>query len=266
VADAAPDDGPDLDVLRVTAQEVAAEWGVTLGEPFAMGRYSFVAPAGDAVLKVTPARDYDADHEADALEQWDGRGAVRLLRRDAARRALLEERATPGIDIASLPEEESTAIAVDVGLRLWSARASPPLRAIATMFDRWFDEAERDGGRGVPLLPLARELLDSLEIGEATVVHGDFHHYNIVSHGAGHVAIDPKPYRGDPEFDVPTFLWNPIDIATGDGSLPLERTLRRLAAFESAGLDPWKMRAWTVIRGAYLGADDEEAAVIRRLL
>jgi streptomycin 6-kinase len=266
VADASPDDGPDLEILRVTAEEVAAEWGVALGEPFAMGRYSFVAPAGDAVLKVTPARDYDADHEGHALEQWDGRGAVRLLRRDAARRALLEERARPGTDIASLPDDEATAIAIEVGLRLWSATASPPLRPVAGMIDRWFDEAEREGGPGAPLLSLAREVLDSLQIGEAAVVHGDFHHYNIVAHGTGHVAIDPKPYRGDPEFDVPTFLWNPIDMATGDGSLPLERTVRRLAAFEAAGLDPWKMRAWTVIRGAYLGADDEEAAVIRKLI
>jgi len=80
------------------------------------------------------------------------------------------------------------------------------------------------------------------------------------------VAIDPKPYRGDPEFDVPTFLWNPIDLTTGNGSLPLERTLSRLAAFEAAGLDAWKMRAWTTIRAAYLGADADEQTVIRKLL
>jgi streptomycin 6-kinase len=266
VTDGSPGDRPELDLLRATAEEVAAEWGVTLGEPFAMGRYSFVAPAGGAVLKVTPASDYDADHEAAALEQWDGCGAVRLLRRDDARRALLEERATPGTDIASLPEDEATAIAIEVGLQLWSAAASPPLRPVAEMVDRWFDEAERNRSSGVPLIRLARELLDGLEVGDASVVHGDFHHHNIVSHGSRHVAIDPKPYRGDREFDVPTFLWNPIDMATGHGSLPLERTLRRLDAFAEAGLDPWKMRAWTAIRAAYLGADDDEAAVIRMLI
>ena len=261
------DDRPDLGALRRTAETIAAEWGVELGEPFAMGRYSFVAPAGDdAVLKVTPAGDYDADHEADGLEQWDGRGAVRLLRRDAARRALLEERARPGDDVAGLPEDEATAIAVAVGSALWSAPARSPLRPVAEMIERWFAEAEAGGDDGVPLIPLARELLASLEIGDRTVVHGDFHHYNLVTHGTRHVAIDPKPYRGDPEFDVPTFLWNPIDMTTGNGSLPIERTLSRLAAFEAAGLDPWKMRAWTVIRGAYLGADAEEQAVIRALL
>ena len=190
------------------------------------------------MLKVTPAGDYDADHEADGLEQWDGRGAVRLLRRDAARRALLEERARPGDDVAGLPEDEATAIAVAVGSALWSAPARSPLRPVADMIERWFAEAEAGGDEGVPLIPLARELLASLEIGDRTVVHGDFHHYNLVTHGTRHVAIDPKPYRGDPEFDVPTFLWNPIDMTTGNGSLPLERTLSRLAAFEAAGLDP----------------------------
>jgi streptomycin 6-kinase len=256
-----------MDALRRTAEEVAAEWGVELGAPFAMGRYSFVAPAGEgAVLKVTPAVDYDADHEADALEQWDGRGAVRLLRRDAERRALLEERARPGDDIAALPEDEATAIAIAVGRELWSAPARAPLRPVAGMIERWLGEAEENGGDGVPLIPLARELLMSLHIGDGSVVHGDFHHYNLVAHGSRHVAIDPKPYRGDPEFDVPSFLWNPIDMATGSGSLPLDRTLRRLAAFEAAGLDPWKMRAWTAIRGAYLGADAEEQATIRALL
>ena len=257
----------DMDGLRATAEAVAAEWGVELGEPFAMGRYSFVAPAGDdAVLKVTPVGDYDADHEADALEQWGGRGAVRLLRRDVERRVVLEERARPGDDIAALPDEEALPIAVSVGRELWSTAAGAPLRPVAGMVERWFAEAEENGSDGVPLIPLARELLASLDVGQGSVVHGDFHHYNLVAHGSRHVAIDPKPYRGDPEFDVPTFLWNPIDVATGNGSLPLDRTLRRLAAFEEAGLDPWKMRAWTAIRGAYLGADDEEQAVIRQLL
>ena len=42
--------------LEATAHEAAAEWGVELGERFALARFSFVAAAGtDAVLKVTPA-------------------------------------------------------------------------------------------------------------------------------------------------------------------------------------------------------------------
>jgi hypothetical protein len=41
------------------------------------------------------------------------------------------------------------------------------------------------------------------------------------------------------------------------------RTERRIAAFVEAGLDEHRIRAWTAIRGAYLGATADEAALIR---
>ena len=37
---------PDLGPLTATAREVAADWGVELRPPFALARYSYVAPAG----------------------------------------------------------------------------------------------------------------------------------------------------------------------------------------------------------------------------
>ena len=52
------DDFPDLVPLERIAREVAAEWGVELGEPFALARYSYVAAAGkNAVLKVRSPED-----------------------------------------------------------------------------------------------------------------------------------------------------------------------------------------------------------------
>ena len=40
-------DGPDIAALAAVAREVAAEWEVELGEPFALALHSFAAPAGD---------------------------------------------------------------------------------------------------------------------------------------------------------------------------------------------------------------------------
>ena len=57
---------------------------------------SLVVPAGDLVLKLNAPSHVDAEHEADALAQWNGRSAVRLLARDDERRALLIERCVPG--------------------------------------------------------------------------------------------------------------------------------------------------------------------------
>jgi streptomycin 6-kinase len=249
-------DRPDIAALAAVAREVAAEWQVELGEPFALARYSYVAAAGDdAVLKVTPPEDDEADEEADALELWAGDGAVRLLRRDRMRRALLVERARPGDDIAGLPDDEATAIAVEVGRRLWRPAAAP-FRWIGDWVPRWLDNA-----KGHPLVPLARELYGSLDVGRDVLVHGDLHHHNILHSARGPLAIDAKAMLGEPEYDIPSFLWNPIPYRMDPGV-----TARRLAAFAGVGLDQERMRKWTVIRGAYLGADENEIAVLRALV
>jgi streptomycin 6-kinase len=232
----------DLSAAKATALDVAREWGLELGKPFAMSYVSYAAPAGDAVLKVPWEGDTESLHEGDALELWNGDGAVRLLRRSG--RAILEERAVPGDDLSGLPDDEATAIAVDVASRLWR-RAGRPFRPVALEVSRWLDDAEREGSE---LVSLARDLLTKLDPGAGWLVHGDFHHHNILRRGDRFVAIDPKPYLADREYDVPSFLWNPLDNRMEDS----EQTERRIAAFVAAGLDDFQIRAWTVIRGAYL--------------
>ena len=213
------------------------------------------------MLKVTPPDDDESDEEAAALALWAGDGAVRLLRHDRERRALLIERARPGTDISTLPDEEATAVAIELGLRLWQP-AARTFRWIGDHVPRWLDNAERSTESERDLIPIARELYASLDIGRSTLVHGDFHHHNILDAGGGrYLAIDAKAMVGEPEFDVPSFLWNPLGYR-----MSLEVTERRLAAFAAAGLDEERMRAWSVIRGAYLGAGEDEARVLRALL
>src|SRR4030081_1684980 len=147
----------DLSASKATAMAVATEWGLDLGEPFAFSNVSYVAPAGGAVLKVPWEGDDESLHEGDALELWNGDGAVRLVRRSG--RALLEERAVPGDDLSALPDDEATEIAVDVAPRLWR-RVGSPFRPVVPEVQRWLDNAEREGSE---LVPLARELLAELD-------------------------------------------------------------------------------------------------------
>jgi len=232
----------DLSVARTAASEAARGWGLELGEPFPFSYASYVAPAGESVIKVAWEGDDESLHEGDALELWDGDGAVQLLRRSG--RALLMERVVPGDDLAAISEDDATAIAVGVAARLW-LRAGSPFRPVAPEVARWLDRAEREGSE---LVPLARELLAELDPAPDWVVHGDFHHHNLLRRGDRFVAIDPKPYLADREYDLPSFLWNPLDNRMEDR----EQTERRIAAFVTAGLDDYRIRAWTVIRGAYL--------------
>jgi streptomycin 6-kinase len=246
----------DLTDSKRIAHEIAADWGLELGEPFELSRFSYVAPTGDnSVLKVAWAGDDESLDEADALELWAGDGAVRLHRADRARRALLEERAVPGGDISDLPEEEATAVAVDIATRLWR-RAGPPFRPVADEVPRWLD------GNVSSLTPYARELWETFEPGHEWLVHGDFHHHNILRHGSRYVAIDPKPYLSDREYDLFSWLRNPLFYRMIDR----ERTERRIAAFVAAGLDDRRIRIWAIIRGAILTDDPEELALLASLL
>ena len=113
---------------------------------------------------------------------------------------------------------------------------------------RWLDNAGAN-----ELAALARDLYASLDVGRTTLVHGDFHHHNILWSTRGAVAIDPKPMLGEPEYDVPSFLWNPLWHR-----MSRDVTERRLASFAAAGLDEERMRVWTVIRGSYLRPHEAE--------
>ena len=183
-----------------------------------------------------------------------GRAPVRL--KDRFGRALLLERAAPGTDAAGLGEADATAAAVTLAGRLWRP-AREPFRPVVPAVRKWLARAAREGS---DLVPLAEELLDGLPASADWVVHGDFHHHNILRHGDRYVVIDPKPYLADREYDVPSFLWNPMGNQMDDPEL-LER---RIAAFVAAGLSDHRIRAWTIIRGAYLRP--ELAEPIRSLL
>jgi len=252
--------------LDSVAADVARDWGVALGPRFPMARFSFAAPAGpDAVLKIVPVEDDEADLEADALVAWAGDGAVRLLRRDRSRRALLIERCVPGTDASTIDDEAAIRIALDIGRRLWRPSAGGPFKRAGAEVPGWLDAAGAHS-----YVAVARERLASIRGSDDVLVHGDYHHHNLLRQGERWLAIDPKPLLAEPEFDVVTLLWNPIDVfPTG------ARTERRIAALAAAGLDEPRIRDWAVIRGTYLGlplgpAETEatvpQLAVVRWLL
>ena len=247
----------DLSAEKRLALFFAEEWGVELESPFKFSNVSYVAPTTEgAVIKVAWGGDDEALHEADALELWNGDGAVRLWRRSG--RALLEERAVPGDDLSGLADDRATEIAVDLARKLWRP-ATTPFRPVSPEVSRWLERAEREHSE---LVPLARELFTQVGGGADWLVHGDFHHHNILRSGERYVAIDPKPYLSDREYDVPAFLWNPMDNHLED----VAQTERRIQAFVAVGLDEFRIRAWTVIRGAYLRTGPEYVEPLKSLV
>ena len=122
-------DGPRrawMEKLDETVRYLAQHWSLDVGEPFQPGgQTAWVAAVrnqvgGGLVLKVG-WRHSEAIHEADALDVWDGQGAVRLhaVEEFDDTIALLIEQCVPGNALASLPEPEQDIVIGGLLRRLW---------------------------------------------------------------------------------------------------------------------------------------------------
>ena len=183
------------------------------------------------MLKVAWGGDDESLHEDAALPLWGGDGAVRVLRHDRSRRALLEERAVPGNDISGVPDEQAAAIPVDVAPRLWRPAQASHSAGSATSCPAGSTEVSATAERAVAACRSPASCWWSFDPGDERLVHGDFHHHNILRHGSRYVAIDPKPYLADPEYDLPSWLWNPLSYRMADR----DKTERRIAASSPRG-------------------------------
>lgn len=249
-----------LDRLPRLAEELVAEWRLTPSAAPLHGYCSLVLPVTDAdgtagALKITFDGDEESLHEALALQHWGGAGAVRLLRADPRRRALLLAW-LPGPDLADTWDVEACEAVGGLYGRL-HIPALPQLASVESYVERWLRDL--DGlGRDVPVprryveqaLALGRALL--ADAPAPVVVHGDLHYANVMADAAGEwVAIDPKPMAGDPHYEPAPMLWNRMEELSGPGAVGSVRDgLRRRfhAVVDAGGLDEDRARDWVVVR------------------
>lgn len=269
---------PDMRGLRAwvatlphVVRGLAERWELSIGEPYEPGgRCSWVAPAwnagGEALTLKVGWRHSEAEHEADGLRQWDGRGTVRL---HAAHlfdhtSALLMERCDPGTPLGSLVSEPGQDIVV-AGLlrRLW--RSSPggrPFRPLWEMCDAWAAEFEARHVPGGIDAGLAREgttLLRSLPrtADGAVLLCTDLHAENILAARRERwLVIDPKPYVGDRAYDVLQHMLNcPERLAADPAGLA-----GRMAGL--LDLDAERVRLWLFARCVQESVDDPPLAEV----
>jgi streptomycin 6-kinase len=224
--------------------ETAASWGLTLGAAYPPGACSHVVraelPDGTpAALKVFwPHRE--AAQEADALERWDGDGAVRLLARDDARNAMVLERCEPGAFLSTV--DAATALDVLAALlpRLWKNSdgfatyddelpyAHDDLASVA-------DTRLRDAA-----LAYLRDLVPTQ--GELVLVHQDLHGDNVLAaEREPWLVIDPKPIAAEREYAVA-----PIVRSTELGHSKREVLYRLDRLCADLDLDRDRALGWTV--------------------
>ena len=210
------------------------------------------------MLKVAWAGDDESLHDAEALELWDGNGAVRVLRADPARRAQLLERAVPGTDISQLDDDAATAIAVDVASKLWLP-AGAPFRPVEPEVRRWLDPPNGKGASSFRSRASSSRRSAPARTGSCTATSTTTTSFATASASSPSTRSRTSPTAST---TLPSFLWNPMDYRMDDSA----ETERRIAAFVGAGLDDFRIRAWTVIRGAYLRPEPEYVEPLRSLL
>jgi streptomycin 6-kinase len=238
--------------------EASQKWGLTDVQPSPELSYNFVAFAnrGDeqVVLKMSvPNRE--SRSETAALRLFNGEGACRLIDYDKKKCWMLLERLKPGMMLCTLEDdEEATHIAADVMQKIWRpVEQNPGFRNFIQLFD-WFDGLKKlrprfNGGTG----PFNAKLLVRVEGSvkdffienhQPVLMHGDFHHFNILSSERGWVIIDPKGVIGPAGYEVGPFLINPWgDLVSGKNYRQITR--RRIDILhERLGFERERIREW----------------------
>ncbi|MEM6934485.1 MAG: aminoglycoside phosphotransferase family protein [Pseudomonadota bacterium] len=180
--------------------DALAQWNLRpSGPPYTGGSVSYVAPVarGDErfVLKIQWPHD-EAEHEADALREWRGGGAVRLVAHDPMKNVLLLEECIPGSFLADSNEADPIAVVSDLLPRLWIA-TDFAFRTLAEEAAQW---ARNLPGHWEKVgKPCERHLIDealryidllSATQGQQVLLHQDLHGHNILIVPAGTVVGD----------------------------------------------------------------------------
>ncbi len=238
------------------------EWQLTAGGRAMHGHTAIVlpvgSPTGPAMLKIGFPHA-ESEHEHLALQHWHGRAAVRLLRADPHRGALLLER----LDTRDLSDSWDIEACQVIGslYAMLHVPALPQLRTLTSYIHGWTErlaELPRSA-------PLPRRLIEhAVSLGrdfvtdtasDGTLIHGDLHYANVLASlrpdGAKWLAIDPKPVSGDPHYEIAPLLWNRwqelVDSPSGQSVRDGVRA-RFHATLDASGLDEDRARDWVIVR------------------
>jgi streptomycin 6-kinase len=249
--------------LPAIVADLARRWSLEVGEPFQPGgQCSWTAPvtnqAGACMVLKVGFRFPGGEErdEAAGLRLWDGNGAVRLHAacESESAYALLIERCLPGTPLGQmLPEPEQDLVVARLLRQLWAQpHTAYQFRPLAQMCAAWAEEFEQeyadapaadriDPGLARTGIALFRALPQTA--GSRVLLCTDLHGDNILAaQRAPWLVIDPKPYIGDPAYDVLQHMLNCEDRLAADPA----RLASRMAAL--AGVDVGRVRQWLFAR------------------
>lgn len=198
------------------------KWSMKIKEPYSLS-INYVAPAKledetEVVVKICIPGEGFLD-ELEALQLFRKKGIVQLIDADKENGIIILEKLSPGYTLAEVTEdEEACRLAANV-IKNLSIPAPAHTRIVTT---KAREEALRKlvGEHIYGVGPISQQTLErALRIfgylNQTTeqyfLLHGDFHHYNVLASGEGAwTAIDPKGLIGEIEYELIQFMLNKL--------------------------------------------------------
>jgi streptomycin 6-kinase len=194
-------------------------WSMRILPPYQLS-FNFVAPAiledgtRVALKLVVPSDDFL--REVEALNQFNGNGIARILDCDLDKGIIILECITPGEKLALIQNDDAaTTIICEIMKKLWMPVPDhcklPTTLEIENKFRNLCDLYS--GGIGLFTKNMLFETAALFKhmnstIKQMYILHGDLHHYNILSSGEkSWIAIDPHGIVGEREYDAIQMFW-----------------------------------------------------------
>ena len=259
--------------LDESRRALARRWSLTIQSPFDRDDIdsAWVAPVTrhdgtSAVLKLAMPH-MEAEHEIEGLRFWNGDPTVRLLDADDDLGAMLLERCEPGTSLRAVPEPDQDVVIARLLRRLWRRPPSPhPFRSLSAMIDDWCQETMGRFGEWTDPGLVHEGLRHFRDLSQPSprdsLLATDLHAGNVLrARREPWLAIDPKPFVGDPAYDATQHLLNCGERLRAD---PLG-TIRRLA--DLLEVEDERVRLWMFARaaaGPRGGWDDQQTLELAR--
>jgi len=265
-----------LKTLPDLIAEASVKWGLTNIQPAPTLSYNFVAFAdrgNERVALKMGVSNRELLSEIESLRLFNGEGACKLLDYDEEKYWMLLERLNPGEMLVTLKDdEEATRIAAEVMKKIWRPVDSQELAPVLHKFiklSNWFDGLKKlrpmfNGGTG----PLDEKIVKRVERSIAdffaenhhpVLMHGDFHHFNILSSERGWLVIDPKGVIGPAGYEVGPFLMNPWGDFLNGSNYRLMTKRRIDILHEHLGFERQRIHEWGLahaVLSAWWGIED----------
>ena len=236
------------------------KWQIKCLNPFSLS-YNYVLPVETAdgklaVLKISFPNNSEFDNELETLRFYNGVGSVKVLQEDRENQVILLERAMPGMRIGDVqPDRKQISLVSEVikkihqPILLQNNYQFPTLTDWAKVFERYRQNFDvKSGPIPAGMFEEAEEIFaqHSTNNESSFLLHGDLHNDNIILSERGWLVIDPKGVVGNQEFEVGTYLRNPLtDLPEGSNYKLIEKN--RISQFsEELGLDKKSLLQWTL--------------------